>query len=626
MTKTFSLTLAALTIAIIAFGGFAFAAGSITVGNPAISRANLDTFTNFTIIDTNSPVSANGTLDTFTYYADNTNPFEFVIVDAGNVVKYISPTITPASAGVQTFIATGGVPVSAGWNLGVHFDSSGTIPFDGGGSLATYTADNSGSPTVGVALVPAGTTNRTYSWIAGAGLIVDDDLACPGAAYTTIQGAVDAASSGDTVQVCPGTYVEAVNVTKPLTLESTTLNGAVIRPSNNVNPGIYINTVNNVTIDGFEIDGTVGLIQTGISGLNSNNVTLTNNVIHDIKDSPANNAGLGIVLYGWDQGIDNALIQGNTVSNTDHHGIWIGAVQSDGVTPILSNDNVIKGNTVHHAWQDPECGTIPEPCWGGAIGMDTAQNGSIEETSIHDTGGNQRDIMLINGFNNVSITDNILAHSDGAAAASVGWMQPAIEIATSDNSNLTVTSNSITTDIGSPSADGWVVYVPDVGGTSSFSNNTITLTGSAPPSFLHGLVPRDSLTGNWTVQDNTFEGGNLGTDSVGIRLYDTLPATSNINITGNQIHGWANGIRSNALANAALVTANRNSITGNSTNGVLDGGSVPDINATCNWWGNASGPSGIGPGSGDAANGNVDFTTWLTTSNLAGDCNGPLPQ
>lgn len=50
-------------------------------------------------------------------------------------------------------------------------------------------------------------------------LIVDDDrVQCPGAKFTNIQAAVNAAASGDTISVCPGTYNESTRVTKTLTL------------------------------------------------------------------------------------------------------------------------------------------------------------------------------------------------------------------------------------------------------------------------------------------------------------------------------------------------------------------------------------------------------------------------
>jgi len=45
------------------------------------------------------------------------------------------------------------------------------------------------------------------------------------------------------------------------------------------------------------------------------------------------------------------------------------------------------------------------------------------------------------------------------------------------------------------------------------------------------------------------------------------------------------------------------------------------LDATCNWWGDCSGPSGKGPGSGDAVSTNVDFDPW--TFNALADAGGP---
>ncbi|MDD5590223.1 MAG: hypothetical protein PHQ47_03580 [Candidatus Portnoybacteria bacterium] len=70
------------------------AAVAINAGNDTISRSQLDLRTNFTIVDKNHPVSDDGSLDTFKYYANNTNSFRFVIIDSANAVKWIGNQIS----------------------------------------------------------------------------------------------------------------------------------------------------------------------------------------------------------------------------------------------------------------------------------------------------------------------------------------------------------------------------------------------------------------------------------------------------------------------------------------------------------------------------------------------------
>ena len=71
---------------------------------------------------------------------------------------------------------------------------------------------------------------------------VDDDKAdCPAATFTSIQAAVDAAATGDTITVCAGDYAEgtgapgtnAVTITKSLTLKGAGADLVTISPKAN---------------------------------------------------------------------------------------------------------------------------------------------------------------------------------------------------------------------------------------------------------------------------------------------------------------------------------------------------------------------------------------------------------
>ena len=110
------------------------------------------------------------------------------------------------------------------------------------------------------------------------------------------------------------------------------------------------------------------------------------------------------------------------------------------------------------------------------------------------------------------------------------------------------------------------------------------------------------------ITDLTVEniiGNDLG---VGVAIIGDV-GTSTVEITGSTISN--NGIGILVLSDS-IQEAHLNNIVGNTDYGVGNDGSEM-VDATNNWWGANTGPSGFGPGDGDAVSSNVDFEPWLET-------------
>ncbi len=184
--------------------------------------------------------------------------------------------------------------------------------------------------------------------------------------YSTIQGAVNAANNGDTINVAAGTYSESINVTKSLTLNGakagidartrSTSSGESILDGTGLDPAtqhdaIFIaNGVSNVIIDGFEIRNYAGgglngdgnaissyCMSSSTSG--ASNVTVKNNYIHDLSYNgilvgSENTIGESMVVQsGW-------LIQYNKLASFGYAGIELTNVINSQV-----EDNVIAAPT-----------------------------------------------------------------------------------------------------------------------------------------------------------------------------------------------------------------------------------------------------------------------------------------
>jgi parallel beta-helix repeat protein len=229
-------------------------------------------------------------------------------------------------------------------------------------------------------------------------LFVDDDgevglgtsVDCDGtgvSVYDVIQDAVDAAGSGDTISVCPGTYTENVDVTKDdLTIVSTGGSSVTTVDGSGAADEVFEIIADDVTIMGFEIKK--GGSDGGIRFRGNDNVFAYNDV-HD-------NSLYGIVA--WDLGVptsDRNIIRNNHIHHNLRSGVLIGAGGNVG--------NVVTQNQVF----DNDQG-------GGFVNIELVNNyrGNVTRNNVYSTFSIRSGILLFNWRVDVPVGENTVAQNN----------------------------------------------------------------------------------------------------------------------------------------------------------------------------------------------------------------------
>ena len=166
--------------------------------------------------------------------------------------------------------------------------------------------------------------------------------------------------------------------------------------------------------------------------------------------------------------------------------------------------------------------------------------------------------------------------------------------------------------------------VPFPATVATFRNNEIAnsqfgFTGYLRDSLIEGNLVRDCATEgvgisgqflNTEIRNNTVTGYTEGAGMTFEEHYGR-DLSENVNVEGNTFTGNKYGIYVfDTQTTLAGITVNFNSIAGNSRYGAWNQGGET-LDATKNWWGAASGPSGVGPGDGDAVSTKVLYSPWL---------------
>lgn len=140
----------------------------------------------------------------------------------------------------------------------------------------------------------------------------------------TIQDAIDAADEDDTIVVPAGEYEEnpLVNV-NGITLHAET--GVVLK-------GYFAITVDNVILEGFELDGSslIGSFRGFEFNYNIKGVKIRNNIIHDFTS--------GIYINPTDASTNNIIIENNEIYNT------IAGIGGDSYKGVIIQNNNIHNN------------------------------------------------------------------------------------------------------------------------------------------------------------------------------------------------------------------------------------------------------------------------------------------
>ena len=207
--------------------------------------------------------------------------------------------------------------------------------------------------------------------------------------YLTIQSAVDAATTGDTIIVRDGTYIENINLNKEnLTVKSENGADKTIIQAADSNNNVFKITADYVTIDGFTIKGGSSGVYIGERAWLkvADYSTISNNNIL------GNNKGISLAdvfwcsPYGWPCFIDGSdvnLITNNVISNSN---IGIELVR-------ISNNNTIKNNNISNS----SFGIWLYESWGNKFTNNIISN-------------NGRGIQIIRGYSNI-ILDNTISNN-----------------------------------------------------------------------------------------------------------------------------------------------------------------------------------------------------------------------
>lgn len=190
----------------------------------------------------------------------------------------------------------------------------------------------------------------------------------------SIQAAVNAAASGDTIIVRDGLYSENIDVTKTyLTIRSENGSAHVTVEAENSNDDVFYIATDYVNISGFTLKGSTGLYYAAIYLENANHGNISGNTLLLNTE--------GLILYNS----DNNTLSNNTANSNGDYGIYL----------ARSSNNTLTNNTVSNNY----------------IGIMLYPSSTNNTLSNNTASNNPRGIYLVESGNN-TLTSNIMVGNE----------------------------------------------------------------------------------------------------------------------------------------------------------------------------------------------------------------------
>ena len=173
-------------------------------------------------------------------------------------------------------------------------------------------------------------------------------------------------------------------------------------------------------------------------------------------------------------------------------------------------------------------------------------------------------------------------------------------IYTMTNSSPVIRNNTISDNVANYDYGGGIACN---GGSPTISENTITdnIAQGGSGGFGGGIFMHNAsgfMVSNTIMYNSSFYGAGIYCNSSSSPMIDSCIIA----------HNYGDGVYGN---NGATPELHYNDIFDNEFYGVMNASYGDTIDATYNWWGDPSGPGGMGPGTGDEVSNRVLFDPWL---------------